>query len=516
MPEQNEAKSARKILVRIGRWFLFAFVFFWIILGIFALLPIKLNVETTAFPRDIGGQPDVIVVLVHGTFSPRAEWTQPTSSLVRAIQNEFQDARLQFYRYDWPGLFGGSLNNTHFQRYAASLRLAEFLGKLRSDHPTAELFVIAHSHGGNVALYATKKEPRVDAIVTMGTPFIEITPRALKDDITLLWSVDVIVSVAWYAMLLGSGLSGLAGMAFGMSLFERHQFYLKVLGGGVLLISIVLVSWPVQWDDIVWVPSQAGKSGEGKPQLQFKISERAEKIRTDWNKAVIESGDRLAQTKQSESALRLNASMPASVAMLCLGTKGGDEALHGLRGVLPKFGWFATFLSSPYVASSIIGLAMAACWTAGLFFGGRLFFATISNARKEGELSFGVVSITLVGVGTVAYGVTILFAAGAIVALSIIAPVSVLLRAPAAIPFLISYGSTDLLAEYVSSVSVKAEPLPLATGQNQRCEVKEYDFPDFGVSGPLKHSQYYNDPGSIRDIAEWLHALHSSRRRQVP
>src|SRR5689334_10644852 len=125
MPGDEEPKSKFRLVLRIARWSLLAFALFWVSIGILALLPITTNVDTLAFPEDLGGgDPEAIVVLVHGTFSPGADWTQPTSAIVQAIQRRFQRTRLQFYRFDWPGLFGGSLNNTHFQRYTASIKLA--------------------------------------------------------------------------------------------------------------------------------------------------------------------------------------------------------------------------------------------------------------------------------------------------------------------------------------------------------------------------------------------------------
>jgi pimeloyl-ACP methyl ester carboxylesterase len=244
----KDAKLPRKIsfLLNAGRWVLLAFALFWIAIGIFAFWPIDVKVGTTAFPNDIGGEPDAIIILVHGTFSPDANWTQPTFPLVRAIESRFQGARVQFYRFDWWGLMGGSLNNTHFQRYAASIKLSELVTHLRSSHPTAHLFVVAHSHGGNVALYAARRAPGIEGIVTMGTPFIEIEPRDIENDIALRWSTKVIVFVAWYAMLIGSAILGLAGMGLAVQLFEYGNFFLKVLGGILVFISLPLMLWQLE------------------------------------------------------------------------------------------------------------------------------------------------------------------------------------------------------------------------------------------------------------------------------
>jgi hypothetical protein len=60
--------------------------------------------------------------------------------------------------------------------------------------------------------------------------------------------------------------------------------------------------WPVEYESSreVLVPGQAGQAGHYEIQTQYKISERAEKIRVDWNKAVIDGVESFAQKKQSD------------------------------------------------------------------------------------------------------------------------------------------------------------------------------------------------------------------------
>src|SRR3954451_19823558 len=79
------------------------------------------DVMRPTFPsvQELGGAPDAIVILAHGTFAPGAVWTQPGSPLVRALKEHFSGVRLMFHPFDWPGFFGGKFNNTHAHRYAA-------------------------------------------------------------------------------------------------------------------------------------------------------------------------------------------------------------------------------------------------------------------------------------------------------------------------------------------------------------------------------------------------------------
>jgi hypothetical protein len=151
--------------------------------------------------------------------------------------------------------------------------------------------------------------------------------------------------------------------------------------------------------------------------------------------------------------------------------------------------------------------------TAGLYEGGRLFGRFVSEAWKNGELGVGMFSAGLLAAGMWGYTVSLLSGMVAVLALTVTAPLSLVLRAPAGLPYLVSYGSTDLLAEYVSTVGVRPEPMAPPDAQNRRCEVREYDFPK--VPGVPKHSQYYSDPKSIEDIAAWLQQLYMRDSRPL-
>ncbi len=76
--------------------------------------------------------------------------------------------------FEWSG------RNSHGARLSGGVKLAQRLGQLRSSHPRALLYVIAHSHGGNVLGYALREASVRDSlggIVCLGTPFIISNPR---------------------------------------------------------------------------------------------------------------------------------------------------------------------------------------------------------------------------------------------------------------------------------------------------------------------------------------------------
>lgn len=106
------------------------------------------------------------VVLIHGTFAKDADWTKEGSKLVKAISQIEGSEPISF---SWSG------KNSHKARKIASDELADFL---RSDallHPDAKRTIVAHSHGGNVALRALRQiedEVEVEDLICLGTPFL--------------------------------------------------------------------------------------------------------------------------------------------------------------------------------------------------------------------------------------------------------------------------------------------------------------------------------------------------------
>jgi hypothetical protein len=146
---------------------------------------------------------DLVVVLVHGT-KPRLfgrdlmappTWTKPDSPFRNILAGTLEEQAL-FVEFDWSGA------NTHAARLSAAARLADLLRQLRRDHPAARLVLIAHSHGGNVVLYAMRQlapadgaeRHPVDGLVCLGTPFLRATLGDVKVvferlHISLYWGV---------------------------------------------------------------------------------------------------------------------------------------------------------------------------------------------------------------------------------------------------------------------------------------------------------------------------------------
>ena len=118
--------------------------------------------------------PHYVLTLVHGTWSSTTGWVAAGSFLRRELEHRLAPADVRFREFAWTG------RNTHAARTDAGDRLAEFIRSGHALYPDARHFVVAHSHGGNVALYAMRDPAAreiVSGIVTLGTPFIHARRR---------------------------------------------------------------------------------------------------------------------------------------------------------------------------------------------------------------------------------------------------------------------------------------------------------------------------------------------------
>lgn len=77
----------------------------------------------------------------------------------------------------WRGFLSSFLNNAHRYRLRGAKALRSKLLEVRQDNPCARIFVISHSHGGNISLYAMRDEALtqlVTGIICMATPFFVV------------------------------------------------------------------------------------------------------------------------------------------------------------------------------------------------------------------------------------------------------------------------------------------------------------------------------------------------------
>lgn len=133
--------------------------------------------ETVVFGEHL--DPTAIVILIHGTWARGGKWHVEGSEFINKLKACLTDSarnnntflRPQFRRCLWGG------GNTLFDRLAGAARLRTLIHEIRtgscSDVP---IFIIAHSHGGNVAVKALCDDDELCKAVTgvccVSTPFL--------------------------------------------------------------------------------------------------------------------------------------------------------------------------------------------------------------------------------------------------------------------------------------------------------------------------------------------------------
>jgi hypothetical protein len=121
----------------------------------------------------------IVIVLVHGTWGrgflrkqPIASWCKPDSNFVRRLTDECKQRMpnipTSVVPFNWSG------DNSILQRAKAATDLKIVLESHVT--PNTSVLIIAHSHGGNVAIQAITKLGQVSKIYvcTLATPFLRI------------------------------------------------------------------------------------------------------------------------------------------------------------------------------------------------------------------------------------------------------------------------------------------------------------------------------------------------------
>jgi hypothetical protein len=213
----------------------------------------------------LGAAPNqLFVTIVHGTWPDgvfrtllgrkrRTYWFDNGSSFVTRLSAELADIPHEIKPLRWTG------ENSIFARDNAAYRLAEHLSAEHDEHPHATQLVIAHSHGGNIALRALHHLRMRDGpqsgdgganpfVVALATPFIEIyeadfgnRPLLVRIALTLvIWILSLILVLA--LALLSIYLSPLTELP------EAYfsAIFLILLIGASLAVALVGRRWIVQ------------------------------------------------------------------------------------------------------------------------------------------------------------------------------------------------------------------------------------------------------------------------------
>jgi hypothetical protein len=132
-------------------------------------------------PDAVQSEP-LVITLIHGTFARQAEWTAPQSKLCKAVPS-LVGVPIVFRVFPWSG------ENSHRARMKGASSLARYIRQGLRLYPNSKHVTIAHSHGGNISLYAMRDalaRERTSGIVCLGTPFISGKVRDLRNTFNLM------------------------------------------------------------------------------------------------------------------------------------------------------------------------------------------------------------------------------------------------------------------------------------------------------------------------------------------
>jgi hypothetical protein len=212
----------------------------------------------------------VVVTLVHGTWGRgflaaydkcvkrHAPWTEDEALLVRTMRSALGPA-VVISRFDWSG------RNSHRARLQAARDLATHLTSLVEQYPHAAHAIVAHSHGGNVALYALHMSglvDRVNGIVSMATPFVILGAHQWTAARLALLKVAKLTPFAFLLALMAAWLA----LAMYPTLMGLTMTHAAVVGGtaalGGLIVGALSAQAVASRADRLRLEAHAGSVGE--------------------------------------------------------------------------------------------------------------------------------------------------------------------------------------------------------------------------------------------------------------
>ncbi len=162
-----------------------------------------------------------VFTLIHGTWGKNADFLRPESTLQQTIREQFSNAT--FENFTWSGW------NSHSARIVAAKKLVVHLQNVIEKYPDADHYFVAHSHGGNIALYARRQfsPPELKGIVCVGTPFLEVSVQIVAMGIVIFLVMRLALILIALCLLFG--------------VFEARDFF-ELSGGVTTLIGATFLA----------------------------------------------------------------------------------------------------------------------------------------------------------------------------------------------------------------------------------------------------------------------------------
>lgn len=229
----------------------------------------------------------LVVHLIHGTWpeggwlSHRlarltgrvipAPWLQDGSSFRSELLASFPPShRISFdTTFNWRG------RNSVTERVAGARALREHLATAIDCDPQSEHLIVAHSHGGNVALDAVRaltpiERQRVAGVVCLATPFLHTEPRAMAGRRTLnagiesvFFAVSLVTAVFLLIFVEALVRNGFKWETSGLIGLPSPVTYLELAGG--LTVTWLIMRW------IRRTRAQVAGSSQGASLSEFQI-----------------------------------------------------------------------------------------------------------------------------------------------------------------------------------------------------------------------------------------------------
>ena len=119
----------------------------------------RFTIEPTP-PEAVSPTDQDLTIIVHGTFAATSTWWQEGSDFWSHVNSFTHNV------YNGPDPFFWTGNNHHSDR----VRGAHDLVSWCRNHSSGNIDIIAHSHGGNVCLYASSLGLKIRKLILLGTP----------------------------------------------------------------------------------------------------------------------------------------------------------------------------------------------------------------------------------------------------------------------------------------------------------------------------------------------------------
>lgn len=123
---------------------------------------------TTLFATPVAHANNPLYILIHGTWSPEATWPMPGGDFFDELTKSTAKSNATIIPYNWSGKLSD----------ASRLQAARGLALIIQSYPVnTPIYLIGHSHGGNVALLASQilgkdryNKHAIHTLYTLGTP----------------------------------------------------------------------------------------------------------------------------------------------------------------------------------------------------------------------------------------------------------------------------------------------------------------------------------------------------------